>query len=158
MEEKGPTKLQPTTKWTQIVAALSAAGGAVAVGTALGWAAPSGPRLIDGDDRYFSIDSRGFDWVSSIVTIGCAVSCLPIGILMKKFGRKPTMLSLVLPFVIGWALVIWAQNFAMLLAGRFFLGLAGGAFCVSAPQYSSEISEKGKNHVKVEIWHNFYYF
>jgi MFS family permease len=61
---------------------------------------------------------------------------------MKKFGRKWTMLGLVLPFIIGWALVIWAQNFVMLLIGRFVIGLAGGAFCVSAPQYSAEIAEK----------------
>lgn len=38
--------------------------------------------------------------------------------------------------------MIWAQNFAMLLCGRIMLGVAGGAFCVSAPQYSSEIAEK----------------
>lgn len=30
----------------------------------------------------------------------------------------------------------------MLVVGRFFLGLAGGAFCISAPQYSAEIAEK----------------
>lgn len=73
----------------------------------------------------------------SIIQVGCAVSCLPIGILMNIFGRKWTMLSLVVPFLIGWALVIWAQNFTMLVIGRFVIGLAGGAFCVSAPQYSS---------------------
>lgn len=44
--------------------------------------------------------------------------------------------------MIGWALLIWAQNFAMMLCGRFVLGLAGGCFCISAPQYSTEISFK----------------
>ncbi|MGL5471997.1 MAG: MFS transporter, partial [Shewanella sp.] len=131
-----------TVKWPQVVAALSAAGGAFAVGAALGWPAPAGPKLVGGDDDYFDITQRQFDWAGSTVTIGCAVSCIPIGFLMKKFGRKWTMISLVVPFLIGWSLVIWAQNFIMLLIGRFFLGLAGGAFCVSAPQYSSEISEK----------------
>ena len=52
------------------------------------------------------------------------------------------MLSLVVPFLIGWALVIWAQNFTMLLIGRLVIGIAGGAFCISAPQYSAEIAEK----------------
>lgn len=80
-------------------------------------------------------------WISSSINIGCAVSCLPIGFLMKKFGRKRTMLSLVVPFMLGWTLVTWAANFATLLLGRFLLGLAGGAFCVSAPQYSAEIAE-----------------
>lgn len=136
------TKIQPTLKWPQIVAALSAAGGAFAVGTALGWPAPIGPRLVAGDDRYFDIDQSAFDWTGSIITIGCAVSCLPVGILMQKFGRKNTMISLVVPFLIGWALVTFAKNFAMLFIGRFILGFAGGAFCVSAPQYSAEIADK----------------
>lgn len=105
-----------------------------------------------------------FSWISSIITIGAgkkvskyilpkiiftkqmisilAISCLPIGILMKMFGRKWTMIGLVIPFTIGWSLVIWAQNFAMMFTGRFFIGLAGGAFCISAPQYTAEIAEK----------------
>ncbi|KAG5671423.1 hypothetical protein PVAND_001620 [Polypedilum vanderplanki] len=61
---------------------------------------------------------------------------------MNKIGRKSTMMALVIPFLLGWALIIWAQNFAMMVSGRFFLGLAGGAFCISAPQYSAEIAEK----------------
>lgn len=61
---------------------------------------------------------------------------------MNKFGRKSTMLSLVIPFSIGWSLVIFAHNFRMMLIGRFLIGLAGGAFCISAPQYTAEIAEK----------------
>lgn len=106
------------------------------------WPSPAGPRLVEGDDKYFPIEQSAFDWASSIVTIGCAISCLPIGFLMTKFGRKWTMISLVVPFLIGWGLVAWAQNFAMLLIGRLMLGVAGGAFCVSSPQYSAEIAEK----------------
>lgn len=133
---------QSTTKWPQYVAGLSAAGGAFAVGTALGWPSQVGPKLVEGDDRYFPFSKGDSDWAASVVTIGCAVSCLPIGLLMKKFGRKWTMISLVAPFMIGWSLVAWAQNLAMLITGRFLIGLAGGAFCVSAPQYAAEIAEK----------------
>lgn len=60
---------------------------------------------------------------------------------MQKFGRKYTMLSLVIPFTIGWALIIWAQNFTMMFIGRFLTGLSGGAFCISAPQYTAEIAD-----------------
>lgn len=142
MADMKQVPVQETIKWPQIVAALSAAGGALAVGAALGWPSPAGPRLVAGDERYFEIDQSSFDFTGSIITIGCAVSCIPIGVLMNKFGRKWTMISLVLPFMVGWGLVTWAQNFTMLLIGRFMLGLAGGAFCVSAPQYSAEIAEK----------------
>lgn len=129
-------------KWPQFVAGLAGAGGAFASGAALGWPAPAGPRLVDGDERYFPITQAEFGWATSIITLGLAFSCLPIGFLMNAFGRRGMMLVLVVPFLIGWALVIWAQNLAMLLVGRFLLGLAGGCFCISAPQYSTEIAEK----------------
>ena len=107
-----------------------------------GWPAPVAPLLIAGDDHYFEISEQEFGFVASIITLGCAISCLPIGALMSRFGRKSTMLGLVVPFMIGWVLVTWSTCFEMLLAGRFIIGLAGGAFCVSAPQYSAEIAEK----------------
>lgn len=57
-------------------------------------------------------------------------------------GRKYFMLSLIIPFIIGWSLIIWAQHFTMMLIGRLILGIAGGAFCIASPQYTSEIAEK----------------
>lgn len=129
-------------RWPQYLAGLAGAGGAFASGTALGWPAPAGPRMVGEADRYFPLTQSQFDWAASVITIGLAFSCLPIGYLMNAFGRKRMMLVLVIPFLVGWALVIWAQNFVMLLIGRFILGLAGGCFCISAPQYSTEIAEK----------------
>lgn len=98
--------------------------------------------MINGNGGNFPISEAQFDWVASIITLGAAISCLPVGYLMKKFGRKTTMLGLILPFMVGWLMVILAKSFPVLLIGRFVIGLAGGAFCVSAPQYSAEIAEK----------------
>jgi MFS family permease len=133
---------QKTLKWPQFAAGLSAAGGAFIVGVALGWPSPAGPRLVNNDKDYFEIDKTLFDWAASIITIGCAISCLPIGFLMQKFGRKWTMLAMAIPFVIGWGYITFAPTFSMIFFGRILLGVAGGAFCVSAPQYAAEISEK----------------
>ena len=52
------------------------------------------------------------------------------------------MLSLIVPFTIGWALIIWAQNLAMLIVARVLIGIAGGAFCVASPVYIGEIAQK----------------
>lgn len=51
------------------------------------------------------------------------------------------MLLLALPFTVGWGLIIWANSVEMFYWGRFITGLSGGAFCVTAPMYTSEISE-----------------
>lgn len=132
---------QKTARWPQYLAGFGASFGAFASGTGLGWSAPATPRLVL-EQQYFPITQVQMDLASSILTVGLALSCLPVGFLMNTFGRKWTMIGSVGPYMIGWMLLIFAKNFPMLLFGRFFLGLAGGAFCVSAPQYSAEITEK----------------
>lgn len=89
----------------------------------------------------FDVSEEQFSWIGACVTLGAAFICFPIGQLANWFGRKWTMISLVIPFTIGWALVIWAQNIAMMYAGRVLLGIAGGAFCVTAPMYTGEIAQ-----------------
>jgi MFS family permease len=133
--------VQKTTRWPQYLAGFGASLGAFASGCGLGWSAPATPRLVN-EQQYFPITQVQMDLASSVLTIGLALSCLPVGYLMNSLGRKWTMIGSVLPYMLGWGLLIWAQNFPMLLVGRFFLGLAGGAFCISAPQYSAEITEK----------------
>lgn len=81
-------------------------------------------------------------WIAGLATLGALVSCVPVGISCDKFGRKLTMLALIVPFLIGWLLIILSSSVGMVYAGRFFTGFAGGAFCVSAPLYTSEIAEK----------------
>lgn len=52
------------------------------------------------------------------------------------------LLSLIVPFLTGWALLIWANSVAMLYIGRIINGLAVGATCIAAPLYTSEIAQK----------------
>lgn len=132
---------QKPSKTPQFIAALAASGGAFCAGTILAWSSPVGPRLVN-DIQYFPITTNQWSWVASIYNVGCSISSLIIGYWMDKFGRKWTMIQLIIPFLIGWTLLIWAENFVMLLLGRFILGIAGGAFYISVPQYTTEISQK----------------
>lgn len=88
---------QQTKRMPQYIAGAAAAGGAFAIGTALGWPSPVGERI----RTDFNLTDSQWDWVGSIITLGAAISCLPIGYLMKAFGRKWTMIALVVPFLIG---------------------------------------------------------
>jgi len=47
----------------------------------------------------------------------------------------------IVPFTIGWLLIIFSNGSTMIYIGRFLTGLAGGTFCVAAPLYTSEIAE-----------------
>ncbi|XP_022905450.1 facilitated trehalose transporter Tret1-like isoform X2 [Onthophagus taurus] len=125
----------------QYVAALSACLGSIAAGTVLGWTANINELLRDGNLNGISVDEGEFGWIGSIATLGAMLMCFSTGFFCNIIGRKWTMLVLVVPFTLGWLLIICAENVDMIYAGRFFTGLAGGAFCIAAPLYTSEISE-----------------
>lgn len=119
-----------------------ATGGALAAGTVLGWSSPAEIRLTNQTEYGFKINDEEWSWIGSMMTLGAALMCLLVGTVVDLIGRKRTMLALIIPFTVGWALVIWAQNVYMLYVGRFLLGIAGGAFFVAAPIYIGEIAEK----------------
>ncbi|XP_058063784.1 facilitated trehalose transporter Tret1 isoform X2 [Anopheles bellator] len=128
-------------KLPQFIAGLAASGGALAAGTFLGWTNPTEAPLTKENEYGFPVSTETFSWIGSISNLGAALMCFPIGYMMKIIGRKWSMLSMVLPLVLGWLLIIFAENVAMLLVGRLFLGIGGGAFCVAAPTYTAEIAQ-----------------
>lgn len=117
--------------------------GALAAGSMLGWSSPVSFKIRQDNFTYydFEVTELQIDWISSIINLGAAAVCFPIGLIMDSIGRKKTMLCLVLPFTVGWLLITFGSSVGMLIAGRFITGIAGGAFCVTAPAYTSEIAQ-----------------
>ncbi|XP_043278857.1 facilitated trehalose transporter Tret1 isoform X2 [Venturia canescens] len=131
-------------KLPQYIAGLASTLGALAAGMVLGWTSPAGDNGIELKKHKvysFDFDDSEFSWVSSSFNLGAATICVPIGILCDYIGRKTSMLILTVPFTIGWACVIWPNSVATLIAGRYILGISGGAFCVTAPMYASEMAD-----------------
>lgn len=52
------------------------------------------------------------------------------------------MLLIAVPCFLGWMIISFAQNIAMIYAGRFITGFCGGAFTVAVPTYVSEITDE----------------
>ncbi|XP_015120401.1 facilitated trehalose transporter Tret1 [Diachasma alloeum] len=129
-------------KLPQYIAGMAATLGALAAGMVLAWSSPAGKNGVNLAKEYnIKIDEDDFSWIGSIFNLGAATICVPIGILTDIIGRKKSMLVLVVPFTIGWALILWSNSVGMFEAGRYILGISGGAFCVTAPMYTAEIAE-----------------
>lgn len=124
----------------QYIAGLSAAFGAFCMGASMGWSAPVESMLTVDEAYGFPVSSDQFGWISSLLTLGATVVCIPMGIVIDIFGRKPVMLALIPPYMVAWLLMIFANSVIMLYFGRFILGVCGGAFCVTASMYTTEIS------------------
>ncbi|KAJ8981382.1 hypothetical protein NQ317_002576 [Molorchus minor] len=136
MDDNGQAKKLP-----QYIAALSVCLGSVAAGTVLGWTSNISEDLKASKLNDIFIDDDSLGWIGSFATIGAMVMCFPIGTICEYIGRKWGCLITVCPFTVGWLLIICASNTGMIYAGRFLTGLAGGAFCVAAPIYTSEIAQ-----------------
>ncbi|XP_044734839.1 facilitated trehalose transporter Tret1-like [Chrysoperla carnea] len=127
-------------KWPQYFAALTSTLGAFALGTVLGWISPAISRLTSAYG--FPVGNVEISWLGSLTFLGAAVVLAPIEYVIKQFGRKNTMLLLLIPFTIGWLFIIFASTITAIYIGRFVTGFASGAFCVTTPIYIAEIAQK----------------
>ncbi|KAK4877065.1 hypothetical protein RN001_009571 [Aquatica leii] len=141
MMEKSTTENE-SKKFPQYLAAITVCLGASATGTVLAWTSNISTELKEGKYNDIPISESDFGWIGSIINLGAMCVCFPIGIICDKIGRKIATLLLTIPFITGWLLIVFANSLAMLLAGRFIIGVAGGAFCIAAPLYTSEIADK----------------
>nr|CAD7579601.1 unnamed protein product [Timema californicum] len=128
-------------RFPQYLAAFTVSIGAFGQGTVLAWSSPAGLPLMDGA-MGFPVDSEQLSWTGALMPLGALVVMAPMGWAIDRLGRKNTMLLLVVPFLVGWALIMWPTSVGMLYAGRFLTGMAGGAFSVSGPVYTAEIAQK----------------
>jgi len=122
----------------QFIATLGATFGAFSLGNVIAW--PS--NAIQKSQAPSDIANYGAEsWIVSIFMIGAALVPWVASGAFSFIGKKWSLVSLAIPFIGGWLMLVFAENTALLLVGRAITGFAGGAFVLAAPAYSSEIAE-----------------
>uniref|UniRef100_A0A182N634 Major facilitator superfamily (MFS) profile domain-containing protein n=1 Tax=Anopheles dirus TaxID=7168 RepID=A0A182N634_9DIPT len=107
-----------------------------------GWSAPAGPRILEKGEGNVDLTDDQFSWTVAFMPIGGALIAIPCGLMLKSEGRKNTILFFVLPLLMGWVLLTWAQAVVMMYLGRLLQGLAAGAYTMSVPIYIGEIADQ----------------
>lgn len=79
----------------------------------MGWSAPSAPQIVEQDDSAFWITQQEFAWVVAMMSLGAAFSCVISGIIRSKIGTRWTVLLFGIPITIGWSLITFSLNPAM---------------------------------------------
>jgi predicted MFS family arabinose efflux permease len=74
-------------------------------------------------------------------SVGGLFGSLIYGFVCNRIGRKMALNTIVLPQVISYLLIVFAENSMMILISRIFSGFSGGALFVTVPLFVSEISE-----------------
>lgn len=93
---------------------LSVNGGAFIHGISLGWSAPTGPLILD-SNHDFEMTQQEFSWSVSMMSFGCAMSCVISGIIRNRFGTRFVILVFALPNLLGWLSILFAWRPLMVI-------------------------------------------
>ena len=90
--------------------------------------------------KSFSITDQVIELVVSSLLWGAVFGTLISGILSNRLGRRGAILISAVIFILGSLVCAFSPDAHLLIAARFFLGIAIGVASFTAPLYLSEIS------------------
>lgn len=140
---KKPEPMEPVKKYRIYMAALSANMAYFSLGTVVGWASPTMPKLRDhtyDSPLSFGVNTSEEGWISSLLCFGSLVAAPVAGPLAGRFGRKWTLLSSSFFFTASYILLMIGGSIPSIYVARFFQGLAAGLSATIMPMYSGEIA------------------
>jgi len=88
----------------------------------------------------------------SVVLVGCMAGAATAGALADRFGRRWTLLWAGVIFLFGALISALTPNEAVLLAGRFVVGVGIGFSSVVAPLYISEVAPSNVRGALVSLY------
>eukprot|EP00095_Tigriopus_kingsejongensis_P002049 maker-scaffold254_size236139-snap-gene-0.10 protein:Tk02049 transcript:maker-scaffold254_size236139-snap-gene-0.10-mRNA-1 annotation:"solute carrier family facilitated glucose transporter member 8" len=98
------------------------------------------PQLQD-EESSIRITIEEGSWFASIVVVGCLAGSILGGIQSDYFGRRKSLMIDNINFILGFAIIVLAPNFPVMLVGRFLTGISAASCLVSIPIYINEISQ-----------------
>jgi len=112
--------------------------------------------VIAGANLYIDNDFPGVtdfqkELIVSMTLLGAAFGSLSGGSIADKFGRKPTIFVADFLFTIGCVVMAFTPSIAILIVGRFIVGLGVGVAAMVVPVYLSEVSPKKVRGIIVNL-------
>ncbi|XP_055850760.1 facilitated trehalose transporter Tret1-like [Episyrphus balteatus] len=135
--------MEPVKKYRIYMAALSANMAYFSLGTVVGWASPTMPKLRDhtyDSPLAFGVSTSEEGWISSLVCFGSLMASPIAGPLAGKIGRKWSLLSSSVFFTAAYILLMVGGSIPSVYVARLFQGLGAGLAATIMPMYIGEIA------------------
>jgi SP family galactose:H+ symporter-like MFS transporter len=100
----------------------------------------------------FALPTRLQAFTISVVLIGCMLGAVVAGGVADRIGRRRTLLAAGLIFFAGAIISALTPNEAILLCGRFIVGIGIGFSSVVAPLYISEVAPAPSRGALVSLY------
>ena len=126
-----------TACFRQFIAVFTATLTTYSSGFVTGYSSPVLPQL-EGD----LLVGDQVSWFGSLTSLAGIAGALICGLCSDYLGRKACILLCSVPYTAGWVLIIAADNYKMLYAGRFLTGVGMGMAQPIASVYVGEVVSK----------------
>ncbi|XP_055904308.1 facilitated trehalose transporter Tret1-like [Eupeodes corollae] len=143
MEHGRRGRVEPIKKLRIYLTAICVNLSSFSAGTCIGWTSPMLPKLINVSEDSplnFSISDEQNAWISSLIALGALVTPFIAGPLASGIGRKWTMLSSSIFFVIAYTLLLFGSNIWLIYLARLIQGFGVGFVMTVQPMYVGEIA------------------
>lgn len=100
----------------------------------------------------FALSAHMQGIVVACVLVGSMLGAITGGALADRYGRRTVLISGAAVFIAGSLLAFLAPSVILIVAARFFLGLAIGFTSVTAPVYVSELSPPASRGMRIGLY------
>ncbi|XP_018905127.2 trehalose transporter 1-like protein isoform X3 [Bemisia tabaci] len=123
----------------QVLASLSVSLGSLAVGFSSAYTSPALPSMTDATSiLYGKVSAEEMSWIGSIMPLAALFGGMAGGPLIESLGRRTTIISTAVPFIVSFLLIALAVNVAMVMTGRAIAGFCVGIASLALPVYLGE--------------------
>ncbi|GAB6022531.1 Facilitated trehalose transporter Tret1 [Chamberlinius hualienensis] len=129
----------------------------VASGNVISYPSPAVPDINSHKNPYY-VNRYEQSWIGSLVPLGAIFGGVVGGPIMDRFGRKLALMFSVIPFTVGWVIIISSQHIGAMYAGRFICGISLGLTSGVSYVYVAETAPsnlRGSLCSLVETFFNF---
>lgn len=142
--EGGNRNMEEGKKYRQYLVGFIVNLASMATGTTLGWTSPVGSKLEDPELKdspfSFKISSEESSWIGSLVALGALIAPFIAGPLADVIGRKWTLMSSTVFFVLSWILLILTCSVPQMYIARLLQGFGVGFVMTVQTMYIGEIA------------------
>ncbi|KAI9559970.1 hypothetical protein GHT06_013978 [Daphnia sinensis] len=127
----------------QIICATSASWAMLCTGLVRGWSSSAIPQLTSPNNETLYLEQNEAAWLTSLPPLCAIFGSLLIAFPMELYGRRMTLATLSIPYVVGFYLMglsYYLHSATVLFVGRVITGLITGASSPTSQIYVSECS------------------
>lgn len=123
----------------------------IEIGSHFAWSSPYLARLIEDVDSPIPLTDAEGSWIASLLNLGRIVGAIFGAVIVVTYGSRKCVLVSLIPMILSWALICYANSAAWLYASRTVAGFSVGVMFTSFPLFVGEVAKPSNRGAIISI-------